>query len=164
MLAVAAASAQKVNVDWDKSTDFSKFKTYTWTQGTPAKNPLVDQRIVEAVDTQLAAKGLRKVEPTDNPDMIVLYHGATSEETQLNTTSMGYGWGWTWGGTGTQTTTVSKIPVGHLAVDLVDASTKKLVWLGHASDTISDKPEKNEQKIKKAVEKMFKKYPPPEKK
>jgi hypothetical protein len=33
-----------------------------------------------------------------------------------------------------------------------------------ASDTTSNKPEKNEKKIKKAVEKMFKKYPPQENK
>jgi hypothetical protein len=35
-----------------------------------------------------------------------------------------------------------------------------LVWRGTASDTVSDKPEKNEKKIQKAAEKMFKKYPP----
>ena len=61
------------------------------------------------------------------------------------------------------TTTVEKIPVGRLVVDIGDAKTKKLLWLGDASDTLSDKPEKNEQKLNKALEKMFKKFPPPSK-
>jgi hypothetical protein len=62
---------------------------------------------------------------------------------------------------GTSTTTVDKIPVGHLVVDIGDAKTKKLLWQGTAQDTLSDKPEKNEKKIESALEKMFKKFPPP---
>ena len=72
---------------------------------------------------------------------------------------MGAGWGWSWGGM--TTTTVSEIPTGQLSVDIGDAKTKKLLWLGSASDTLSDKPEKNEQKIQKVLDKMFKKFPPP---
>jgi hypothetical protein len=62
------------------------------------------------------------------------------------------------------TTTVDKIPVGHLTVDVGDARTKKLLWMGNADDTLSDKPEKNEKKINNALDKMFKKFPPPVKK
>jgi hypothetical protein len=46
-----------------------------------------------------------------------------------------------------------------LAVDLIDAKAKKLVWRATATDTVSDNPQKNEKKIHKAVEKMFEKYP-----
>jgi Domain of unknown function (DUF4136) len=157
--------AQDVKVDWDHQANFQGYKTYAWTSGTPAKNPLVDQRIVAAVDAQLAAKGFQKVDLNQNPDLIVLYHAATTTQTQLNTTSMGLGWGWGWGGGGTTTTSVEQIPVGQLSVDIGDAKTKKLLWLGSASSTLSDKPEKNTEKINKAVEKMFKNFPPsPDKK
>jgi len=57
-----AAWAQKVNVDWDQTANFQGYGTYAWAKGTPAKNPLMDERIVAAVDKQLAAKGLRKVD------------------------------------------------------------------------------------------------------
>ena len=33
-------------------------------------------------------------------------------------------------------------------------------WRGTATDIVSDNPEKNDRKLKKALEKMFKKYPP----
>jgi len=156
----SVAWAQDVKVDWDKTTNFTGFKTYAWTTGTPAKNPLMGQRIVEGIDQQLAAKGLQKVDSNSNPDLLVLYHASTGSQTELNT--MGTGWGWGWGG-GSTTTTVDKIPTGQLSVDLGDAKTKKLLWLGSASDTLSDKPEKNTDKINKALDKMFKKFPPPEK-
>ncbi len=63
-LAALQASAQKTSVDWDHNiTDFAQYKTYAWSKPLrPTQNPLMDQRIVAAVDTQLAAKGLRKVE------------------------------------------------------------------------------------------------------
>jgi hypothetical protein len=156
----SVAWAQDVKVDWDRAANFSGFHTYAWTTGTPAKNPLMGQRIVDGIDQRLAAKGLQKVDLNSNPDLIVLYHAATGSDTQLNT--LGTGWGWGWGG-GSTTTTVTQIPTGQLSVDIGDAKTKKLLWLGSASDTLSDKPEKNVQKIEKALDKMFKKFPPPAK-
>jgi hypothetical protein len=161
-LVCVPAYGQNVKVDYDKNANFSTYTTYAWTKGTPVENPLMDQRIVNGIDKQLAAKGLHKVDASANPDLLVLYHGAVSTETQLDTTNLG-GWGWRWGG-GMSTTTVEKIPVGRLVVDIGDVKTKKLLWLGDASDTLSDKPEKNEQKLNKALEKMFKKFPPPQKK
>ena len=147
-----------VNTDWDHSANFANYKTYTWAKGTPAQNPLMDQRIVDGVDKQLAAKGFQKVDASGNPDLTVMYHAAVGKQTQLNTMNTG-GWGVRWGGT--STTTVDTIPVGQLTVDIGDAKTKKLLWMGSASDTLSDNPQGNEKKIDSALEKMFKKFPPP---
>ena len=160
------AWGQKVSVDFDKEANFAAYKTYSWTTGTPAQNPLMDQRITDGIDKRLAAKGLQKVDAGANPDLVVLYHAAVGTETELNTmNSGGYRWGYRWGGgMGMSTTTVEKIPVGQLAVDIGDAKTKKVLWMGNAGDTLSDKPEKNEKKINSALDKMFKKFPPPVKK
>jgi len=155
-----AALAQDVKVDYDHSTNFQGYKTYAWGPGTPAKNPLNDQRIIDAVDGQLTSKGFQKVSLDQNPDLVVVYHAKTSTQTQLNTTSFG-GWGWGWGyGGGTTTTDVQQIPVGQLSVDIGDAKTKKLLWLGTAGGTIGDNPEKNTERLNKAVAKMFKNFPP----
>jgi hypothetical protein len=161
-----SALAQKVNVDWDRSANFQNFRTYAWGNNTHAKNPLMDQRIIQGIESQLAAKGLQKVTIEDNPDLVVRYHAATETETQLNTIDTGYGPGWRygWGGMGSSTTYVDKIPVGNLIVDIGDVKDKKYIWRGTASGTISSKPEKNEKTIDKALTKMFEKYPPPLKK
>jgi Domain of unknown function (DUF4136) len=71
-----------VVVDWDHSAGtFSQFKTYAWVKPTRlTPNPLMDQRIVAAIDSQLAAKGMRKVD--DSPDMFVTYGAGISQQTQ----------------------------------------------------------------------------------
>jgi Domain of unknown function (DUF4136) len=103
-----------VNVDYDKNANFSSYSTYARTKGTPVSNQLMDQRIIEGIDNQLADRGLRKVNASAKPDLSVLYHGAVETETQLNTTNIG-GWGWRWG-TGMSTTTVDTIPTERLVV------------------------------------------------
>jgi hypothetical protein len=161
------ASAQKVDADFDPSADFAKLKTYAWKAGTPAKNPMMDKRIIEAIDGALAAEGMKNV--SENPDAYVTYHGSTSEEVAIDTSSYGYGYGagWRWGGgygyPASSTTTVRKYTQGTLVVDIWDAGKKELVWRGKASDTMSDKADKNTKKVNKAVEKLFKKYPPEKK-
>ena len=87
LLSSGTALAQKVTLDYDRDTDFSKYKTYTFGQGTAAPETLMDQRIREAIATQLAAKGLTQVD--SNADLFVVYHCAIDKQTQLNTTSLG---------------------------------------------------------------------------
>ncbi|MEE9264899.1 MAG: DUF4136 domain-containing protein [Vicinamibacteria bacterium] len=50
--------------------------------------------------------------------------------------------------------------MGTLVVDIWDASTKKLVWRGTASKTLSDDPSKSTKNINEAMAKIFKEYPP----
>jgi hypothetical protein len=162
----ATAYAQKVNVDYDKNANFSSYKTYTWARGTPASNPLGDQRIIAGIDAQLAAKGWQKV--ASDSDVVVIYSAATTTKTQINTFDTGGPWGgyrWGWGGYrgyggGSSTTTVQEIPVGQLVVDMADVKSKSFIWRGTATDTLSDKPEKNQKKLDKALAKMFKNFPP----
>jgi len=170
LIVTSSAFAQKVNVDWDKGTTFTGFKTYTWAKGTPAVNPMMGDRVVQEIDTQLAAKGLQKVDASANPDLVVIYHAGRDTETRINTMDTGMygpGWGWGWGGGyggGSSTTYVDKILVGQLLVDIGDVKQKKYIWRGQASATIPDKPEKGAKLINKAVVKMFEKFPPPLKK
>jgi hypothetical protein len=156
LLVTGSALAQKVSVDYDRGTDFSKYKTFAIGTGTPAGNPLADQRIVAGIEAQLIMKGLRKVE--SNPDIIVIYHAATDTQVAINSMGGGPFGGWRFG---TGTATVEKIPVGQLIVDIGDMSAKKFVWRGTASGTISSKPEKNEKAFNTALTKMFQNFPQP---
>jgi hypothetical protein len=84
----------------------------------------------------------------------------------LNTYYDGFGGGWRWGGLGDSfgdsTTTESTYKVGTLVVDLFDSKTKTLIWRGSASDTLSDKSDKNIKHLDKAVDKLFERFPPGE--
>jgi hypothetical protein len=154
-MTTAIVHAQKVNVDSDPAAPFATYKTYAWTAGTPAPNALSDQRLHTSVDARLAARGLAM--NTTAPDVIVATHVTTKEKQELIANGFGYGpWGF---GGGLGTASVETFIDGTLVVDLYDAKTKKMVWRGVATATASDKPTKNTDKMNKALDKMFEKYP-----
>ena len=86
--------------------------------------------------------------------MAVVANVSTSQKQSLETFYNGWG-GWGFGGWGGVDTTVRTYLEGTLVVDLFNAQTKKLVWRGIATDTVSDKPQKNADHIEKSIEKMF---------
>ena len=54
--------------------------------------------------------------------------------------------------------------MGILAVDLIDAQKKQIVWRGQATtDTISNTQKGDEEQVLKSVDKMFKQFPPKKK-
>ena len=62
LLLAGNAAALKVNTDHDETYDFSAIKTVVWAPGTPARDELMQKRMVQAVEAQLEAKGLTVVE------------------------------------------------------------------------------------------------------
>jgi len=157
------ATAQDVKTDYDKNFNFSQIHTFATKIGTAWGNPLSEQRAKDVVSKALVQKGWQEADET-TADALVVIHGATQNKQSLNTfysggPYAGYGWGGGWGG-GTATTTVSEYKVGTLVVDIFDAKTKKVIFRGVGQDELSDKPEKNEKKLQKGVEKIFKKFPP----
>ena len=155
VLLPAFALAQDVNTDFDAKAACASFKTYAWAKGEPAGNPLNETRIHDGVAAKLTAAGFKEV--TTNPDVMVATMAVAQEKKELY--ASGFGGGPRWGG-GMGTASVNTYVVGTLVVDLYDAKTKQLAWRGTAKDTMSDKPEKNAEKISKAIDKMFKNYPP----
>jgi hypothetical protein len=162
LLAASASFAQQVKTDYDRSADFSQYRTYSW-EKVQTQDPLWVGRIKEAVNSTLAAKGWTQV-PSGGSVAIVAIEMTQNQQT-LDTFYNGFGGGWRWGGGfGDSTTTVDTYKVGTLVVDLFDTNTKKLLWRGSASDTLSDKSDKNIKELDKGVQKMFDHFPPQPKK
>jgi len=160
----ATSFAQQVKTDYDRNANFSQYKTYSW-EKVQTQDPLWVDRIKEAVNAALTAKGVTPVE--SGGDIAVVAVEATQSQRTLNTFYDGLGGGWRWrgfGGLGEATTTVDTYKVGTLIVDLFDAHSKTLVWRGSSSDTLSDKSDKNIKNLDKGVQKMFDHFPPDVKK
>ena len=172
VLTPAMLFAQKVSYDYEKSANFAGFKTYAHKDGTKVGQPLIDDRIVAAIDAELAAKGFTKVDA--NPDVFVVYHTTFDKDKDITTFSSGYGggygpYGWGWGGGwagGTSTTQVRDILTGTLVIDIADAKKGQLAWrgIGVKEVDVQKSPEKRDKSITKAVQKIFKNYPPKAKK
>ena len=162
LLACACVVLATVKTDYSHSADFGHYRTYSWIK-VSVEDPLWEDRVTRAVDSQLSAKGWMKV--PDGGDAAVAAYGSTRTQKTLQTWYEGFGGGWHWHGfgDGLATTTEEDTPVGTLMVDIFDSATQKLIWRGVATDTLSGKPEKDEKKMDKAVAEMFKKFPPPPK-
>ena len=174
LAAAGSALAQDVRYNFDKAADFSSFKTYKWVviKGATQLAELPAKQVKAAVDAELARKGLTRSE-SDNADLLVGYQAAIGQEKEYTSFDSGwgygpgwYGGGWYGGGGGMTTGQTSTIYIGQLALDMYASSPKTLVWRGAASKTLDPKakPEKQEKNLNKAVAKLLKNYPPPEKK
>jgi Domain of unknown function (DUF4136) len=157
----AVALAQDVTYDYDRAANFRGYRSYAWIRGTDIGDELNHKRIVQAVEAQLASKGLTRADANGEPDLFVAYHAAFDRNLQINT--LGAGPGFRFGGSGTAR--VEEIVTGTLAVDIIDAKTRSIVWRGMAAKELEPdaKPEKREKNINRAAEKLFKNYPPTQK-
>jgi hypothetical protein len=171
LLVPALLAAQKTSYDYDKTANFATYKSYSLRDGTKVGQQLIDDRIVSAIEAELALKGFTKAET--NQDVFVVYHVAFDKEKDISTYSSGYGgygaYGWGWGGGwagGTATTQVRDILVGTLVIDVVDAKKGQVAWRGMGVKEVQTqaKPEKRDKSINDAVKKIFKNYPPKVKK
>jgi hypothetical protein len=163
VLFATASFAQQVKTDYDHDANFNQYKTYSW-EKVQTQDTLWVDRIKEAVNKDLTAKGWTPV--ASGGDVAIMAIETTQNQQTLNTFYDGFGGGWRWrgfGGFGDSTTTVENYKVGTLVVDLFDTKTKKLIWRGSASDTLSNKSDKNIKDLDKGVQKMFDHFPPGEK-
>ena len=161
LLSATVSFAQQVKTDYDRSADFAQYKTYSW-EKVQTQDPLWVNRIKEAVNADLTANGWMPVESGGNVAIVAME--MTKDHQTLNTYYDGFGGGWGWGGGfGDATTSTENYKVGTLVVDLFDANTKKLIWRGSSSDTLSDKSGKNIKALDKGVQKMFDHFPPGQK-
>ena len=176
LIGAVSATAQDIKYNFLPGTDFAKYRTYRWARVPNAQYPnqILDGQIMQAIDAQLAQKGLQKSSGEDS-DLVVVYQAAVSEEKQWNSystgdTMWGYGrwggWGGYGGGMSTTTTTTETIHIGTLNVDIYDVAAKNQIWRGSASKTLGSgkDPEKVQKNLGKAMAKLFQKYPPPVKK
>ncbi len=164
LITATVAQAQKIKVEYDKSVDFSKFKTYGIDPQEAVAKPMLRLAIQAAVQDDLTKRGLTRVD--SNPDLYVQMYGAIDSDAIANYHDPIYGSGippLNYGITmwhnipGTVTTVV--VHKGELVVDVIDANQKKLIWRGIGKEKLSDQRDKLLDQVNTMVEKMFKQYP-----
>jgi hypothetical protein len=166
------ALGDNVRTDYDHQANFSQYHTYSWGQVKTA-DPFYVGRIQQAVNSQLQAKGWQMVPSGGSVAIFATDSLHNQQETQTMYDNLGGGWGggwgwggWGWGGgwggpgEGVATTTTTNQPVSNLVIDLFDASSKKLLWRGLATEDLSSNAQKNTKSLDGDVAKMFKGFPP----
>jgi hypothetical protein len=162
------ASAQDVRTNYMPGTDFSKYHTYAWVdevKGAPRvggqPDQILDAQVKQAVDSQMAAKGLTKLVDGDKADLLLGFQLAIDRERQINGFANGWGGGPWGGGLDSFSATSSTINFGTFVLGMYDPAAKKLVWIGAAQHAIelSKKQEKNQERLNKGAQKLLKDFP-----
>ena len=78
---LAQSKKYGVTASAEKNVDFTKFKTYSWSEGRPSADKTINAQIMAAVDKELAALGLTKV--TATPDVRVSYFSMTRTDVDV---------------------------------------------------------------------------------
>jgi len=163
----------QVKSDYDKSTNFSKYKTYTfggWEKDSDKILTNFDKkRVTEAMANEFNSRGMSHVE--SGGDAVITLFIVIKQKTSITAYTdfnggMGYysrrGWGMGYGGMGlSATTTYSENDYleGTFVVDMYDSESKELIWQGIITTIIKEKPSKREKTIPKKVKKLMKKFP-----
>ena len=149
----------RVYSDWDRDYDVRQFQTYGWPSRTDLEsknnplfyNELNDKRIKKAVDIQLQAKGMKKVD--ENPELIVHYHIVVEDKTSVTTDPYGF-YGPYWG-----RSSLYQYNEGTLIIDFMENKTNNLVWRGWATSITEDNSsELSEETLMKAVTGILEKF------
>ncbi len=168
---VGSAVSQYVSFNFDKNTDFLKFKTYRWVpsgESAPTGEPM-DKQIKDAVDSEFAKKGLTKTD-ADPADLYIGYQAGVGNEKQFASCNARWacfsgfytGGCFSLGGSFTRRAETMMLDKGELLLHMYDQLNHELVWCGVASKTLDPKvqPDKQQKTLQKAVARLLKHYPP----
>ncbi len=153
----------RVVSDYDRQANFNEYKSFAFYKPGIDKAEISDldkKRILRAINSELAAKGMNK---SESPDLLVSIFTKERERINVYNNNFGWGWGWNpWWYGGYYGNSVSRSTEGSLYIDLIDAKTNELVWQGVGSARLitSGNIEKKEARIREIVREILMKYPP----
>ncbi len=175
---LGSCATTKVNVDYDKTVDFSKFKTYSFYGWAKDSNKLLSpfdqERIQKAFANEFAKRGLKFVK--EGGDLTVALYIATQhkQETTATTTTTGMGgyygyggyWGygpaWGWGPSFSSSHTTyntTDYQEGTLIIDVFDTKNQQLIWEAVGQKRVDENTKGREERIQKLAQTMMKDFP-----
>lgn len=161
-----SAYAQKTSAGYDKSVNFSNYKTFMFSETHGARNPYVNEMIMAAVVRELTSRGLTRVDA--NPDLRVAYLAAAGFNLQVAEVSFGYNVNPVYSGlVPSAGPAMWDVTTGTLLIDLFDNKTDRIVFRGTAKDVLQRAPSPDaaadaklvSKPVNKGIAKIFKKYP-----
>ena len=140
----------KINSTYDKTATFTAFKTYGWIAGQKAFDPAVDKTIVSAIDAEMAALGLKKVEGRSG-DVTLRYLAVRSTSVDLDKLEAIDKQGGDKAG--------ADVTVGRLIVVMEDVKSSRRLWAADGVERLNPAVAERDQAIKGVVTRMFETYP-----
>ncbi len=169
-LAAACASGPTIRADADPNSDLGRYKTFGFFEPLATDrsgySTLLSTRLKDATRREMEQRGYRYAE--SSPDLRVNFYVKVKDRQELRSSAdpgfrgffrYRYGYYDPWAGYPYDVRTVNYTE-GTLAIDLVDASRKQLVWQGLATGTVTEKARANPAPaIDDAVRRIFARFP-----
>lgn len=184
LLGACASKPPQPMVDFNPGYDFSGVDTVAWYRDSGhvgGQNPLslsdmARDRIDLALQRALEAKGITIVDDSADADLLLSWHLATEDKTDVRTYETPayggmYGAGWgpynrysmysCWSCMPTRTdVSVQQYTLGTFIVDMIDPTLKKSVWRSVTSSRLKGKPERDQDKYDSAAARILAAFPP----
>lgn len=160
MIIITSCSPLRVSSDYDEAADFTQYKTFSFHDKGIEKlqlNDLDKRRVINAVTTELTAKGMQPAK--DQPDVVVNILASNKEKIDVNYYNDPF-WGWYYYPWGMNQASVNQYTEGTLIIDLIDNKTNTLVWQGQGSGFRVDNIQNKAETIKEAINIIMSHYPP----
>lgn len=173
VLLAGCASSAKIRSDYDRSADFSQYRTWNFFEDAGPSGSeyqsFFSRYVRAAIEREMSARGYEK---SDDPDLLVNFNARLEDKTRVSTTPApppmyggyyGYRRGfydpWFDYGYGTETH-VSQYTEGTFNIDIVDADEKKLIWEAVGIGRVNESTYENlEERVNEAVPKFFSTFP-----
>jgi hypothetical protein len=170
-LVCGAVEAQDVTYDFDRTTDFSRLRSFAFTDtDSSSTTPFLHDRLFGSITRELSLRGMTK---SDTPDVLIRAHLSTEIRNEVRTWGYGgwygsYGWygpysyypyGLAWGAPYYE---VLDVRYDTITIEMTDARTGTLVWQGRGVKRVGTEwdPEELDEKVYKTTRKILKNYPP----
>jgi hypothetical protein len=163
-LALLGCASANVQSDFDPQADFSGLKTWDWFPKSrpPTLDPrldsgLLDARIRQAVETELAARGY-KPRGGPNADFLVSHTVAIQQQVSASSINDFYGPSYS----RASRVYVETYEVGTLVIDVLDPRKSQVIWRGsyQARLTPASNPSQREERVRTAVHAVLERFPP----
>jgi hypothetical protein len=161
VLSLAACAPVRVNASLERGVDFGRYHSYAWapddrfSTGDPRldNNEFFENRLKADVEHGLGARGLEKTTAA-TAALIIHYHARVMQKMDVNELDRQYGY---------CTDCHSSIyDAGTITIDMVDASTNRLVWRGWSEGSLDgiDHQALLESRVDDAVTRILARLPP----
>lgn len=146
LMMVVGCSPKQVSSDYDKSVDFSVYKTYAW---PPSAEDFVasftENQLTKDINLILQHRGFELVE--ESPDLVVRYQTGRKQVFAEDGTMYGGGHGYTY-------------DEGTLKIEFIDPRQQVIVWEGTSKVMLSTDERPTKEKVKGAVLDILDNFPP----
>ncbi len=152
--------------DYNPSVDFASYRTWSFISSRPmivatttgAVNPLLEDRIMRAISSEMDRKGFRQVDDPESADVVISFTVGSRDQVKIDQYPAsyrvgysryyrGYGYGTSYG----TETRVRQYTEGQLAIDIFEVEDHIPAFHGSASKRLTSRDRDNPEALISAV-------------